>query len=229
MRILILGHGKTGKMVAEVAREHGHGVQVLDAKQNSDAAALTPPLVSGFDVVIDFTTPEAALQNMRACLATGAKMVIGTTGWYDKLNEMRSLAERKGAGLLYGTNFSVGVQVMFRVAEAMGGALKHAGYSFSIAETHHAGKLDSPSGTAITLGEVVKRATGMGELKIEATREGDAKGLHILEARSESDRLILTHEAFSRRGFAEGAVRAAEWLASRSGCFDFKDIYSQLP
>jgi 4-hydroxy-tetrahydrodipicolinate reductase len=228
MRILILGHGKTGKLVAEVAREHGHGVHVLDAKENPDAAALTPPFVSGFDVVIDFTTPAAAVQNMRACLATGARIVVGTTGWYDKLPDMRGLAERKSAGLLYGTNFSVGVQIMFRVAAEMAAALKHAGYTFSIAETHHLSKLDSPSGTAITLGEVVKTSAGLSEIRIEATREGDAAGLHIFEARSDSDRLVLTHEAFSRRGFAEGAVRAAEWLATRTGCFDFKDIYSQL-
>ena len=228
MRILILGHGKTGKLVADVAHERGHGVHVLDAKENKEAAALTAPFVAGFDVIIDFTTPDAVIQNMRACLATGAKMVIGTTGWYDKLNDMRGLAERRGAGLLYGTNFSIGVQVMFKLAEQMSASLKEAGYTFSIAETHHATKLDAPSGTAITLGEIVEEATGIDEIKIDATREGDAMGLHILEARSGSDRLALTHEAFSRLGFAEGAVRAAEWVASRSGCFDFHDIYTQL-
>src|ERR1700677_5149477 len=106
MRILVLGLGKTGRLVADVAAEHGHSVNVLDAKENAGAAALTPPFVAGFDVVIDFTNPEAVVQNMRACLATGAKMVIGTTGWYDKLADMRAIAERKQAGLLYGTNFS---------------------------------------------------------------------------------------------------------------------------
>src|SRR5271168_4550578 len=127
MRILVLGMGKTGKLVAEVAAERGHGVHVLDAKENPGAAALTPPFVAGFDVVIDFTTPEAVVQNMRACLATGAKMVIGTTGWYDKLPDMRGLAERKQAGLLYGTNFSVSVQVMLQLAEQMGALLKGSG------------------------------------------------------------------------------------------------------
>jgi 4-hydroxy-tetrahydrodipicolinate reductase len=228
MRILVLGHGKTGKLVAEVAHERGHGVHVLDAKENAGAAALTPPFVTGFDVVIDFTTPEAAVQNMRACLATGAKMVIGTTGWYDKLGDMRELAERKGAGLLYGSNYSIGVQVMLQLAAQMGAALQHAGYEFSIAETHHVSKLDAPSGTAITIREVVKKAAGLEELPIEATREGDAKGLHVLEARSSADRLVLTHEAFSRRGFAEGAVRAAEWMATRTGCYDFREIFAQL-
>ena len=228
MRILVLGQGKTGKLVAEVAAERGHGVHVLDQKENAGSAALTPPFVAGFDVVIDFTTPEAVVQNMRACLATGAKMVIGTTGWYEKLGDMRGLAERKGAGLLYGTNYSIGVQVMLELAEKMGTALKGSGYTFSISETHHVSKLDAPSGTAITLGEVVEEAAEIEDIKIESMREGDAMGLHVLEARSESDRLVLTHEAFSRRGFAEGAVRAAEWLSTRTGCYDFRDVWEKL-
>ena len=228
MRILVLGLGKTGKLVATVAAERGHSVNVLDAKENANAAALTPPFVAGFDVVIDFTTPEAAVQNMRACLATGAKMVIGTTGWYDRLSDMRGLAERKQAGLLYGTNYSVSVQVMMRMAETMGRELKNAGYEFSIEETHHVSKLDSPSGTALTLASVVKTATGLQDIPIEARREGDVMGIHTLAAKGTADRLVLTHEAFSRRGFAEGAVRAAEWLATRTGCYDFKDVYSQM-
>jgi 4-hydroxy-tetrahydrodipicolinate reductase len=229
MRVLILGNGKTGKVVAEVARERGHSVDVLDAKENRDAAALTGPFLAGFDVVIDFTNPEAVVQNMRAALALGAKMVIGTTGWYDNLGDMKELAERKGGALLYGSNYSVGVQVMLQLVAQMGESLKHAGYTFSLAETHHVSKLDSPSGTAITIREVVKQAAGLEDLPIEATREGDAKGLHVLEARSAADRLVLTHEAFSRRGFAEGAVRAAEWVSSKTGSFDFREIFKQLP
>jgi 4-hydroxy-tetrahydrodipicolinate reductase len=227
MRVLVLGHGKTGRLVAEVAAEHGHGVHVLDAKENQNASALTPPFVAGFDVVIDFTTPDATVQNMRACLATGAKMVIGTTGWYDKLDSMRSLAERRDAGLLYGTNFSVGVQAMMKVAAEMGKALKDAGYTFEIAETHHASKLDAPSGTAISLGEMVTGA-GAGEVPITSSREGDETGLHVLTATSDADKLTLRHESFSRRGFAEGAVRAAEWLSTRSGCYDFRDVFEKM-
>jgi 4-hydroxy-tetrahydrodipicolinate reductase len=228
MRILVLGMGKTGRLVAEVAAERGHSVHVLDAKENANASALTPPFVAGFDVVIDFTTPEAAVQNMRACLATGAKMVIGTTGWYDKLSDMRGLAERKQAGLLYGTNFSVSVQVMLQMAAAMGKALKKAGYEFSIEETHHASKLDSPSGTAMTLAKVVEAASGVATVPIEAKREGDVMGLHTLVAQGGADKLVLTHEASSRRGFADGAVRAAEWLSTRTGCYDFQAVYTEI-
>ncbi len=233
MRILVLGAGKTGKLVAEIAAARGHGVSVLDAKENAGASALTPPFVAGFDVVIDFTTPEAAIQNMRACLATGAKMVIGTTGWYDKLADMRGLAERKQAGLLYGTNYSVGVQVMLQLARKMAELLKGKGYEFSIEETHHTSKLDAPSGTALSLANVVADGTmkaGGGQLNvpIEAKRVGDAAGIHVLTAKSAADKLVLTHESYSRRGFAEGAVRAAEWLATRTGCFDFQDVYTEI-
>jgi 4-hydroxy-tetrahydrodipicolinate reductase len=229
MRILVLGQGKTGKLVSDVAAERGHGVSVLDVLENQGAGALTPPLVTGFDVAIDFTTPEAVVENMRACLGLGAKMVVGTTGWYDKLPDMRALVERKGGGLLYGTNFSVGVQVMLKLAQQMGASLTAAGYKFSIVETHHVTKLDRPSGTAISIAEMVERGAGKKiDVPIESLREGDAKGTHTLEAVSEADRLVLTHEAFSRRGFAEGAVRAAEWLAGRTGCYDFRDVWEKL-
>ncbi len=225
MRMLVLGHGKTGRMVAEVAHERGHGVHVLDAKENPRAAALTAPFIAGFDVVIDFTTPEAVIPNLRACLAVGAKVVVGTTGWYAQLADMSDLTKRKGAALLHGTNFSIGVQVMLQVAQSMAGPLARAGYTFSIEETHHATKLDAPSGTALTLR---KALAAFGEVAITSNREGDVAGVHTLEACSDADRITLTHEAFSRRGFAEGAVRAAEWLSTRNGVHDFHDIFAQV-
>ena len=227
MRILVLGHGKTGKLVAQVATERGHSVHVLDAKENPNAQALTHPFVAGFDTVIDFTTPEAAVQNMRACLATGARMVIGTTGWYNKLADMRSLAERKEAGLLYGTNFSVGVQVMLQLAAQMSSALKEAGYAFAIEETHHTSKLDAPSGTALTLADAIKTSAST-QTPITSNRQGDEAGIHVLTATSGSDRITLRHESFNRLAFAEGAVRAAEWLSTRHGCFDFRDVFAKL-
>jgi 4-hydroxy-tetrahydrodipicolinate reductase len=225
MRVLVLGHGKTGKLVAEVATERGHGVHVLDAKENPRGAALTAPFVAGFDVVIDFTTPEAVLTNLRACLAVGAKVVVGTTGWYGSLHDMSGLAIRKEGALLHGTNYSIGVQVMLKIATQMAEPLRKAGYEFKIEETHHVTKLDAPSGTALSLQQAVSAA---GEVPITSVREGDVPGLHILEAVSGSDRLLLTHEAFNRRGFAEGAVRGAEWLSTRKGVYDFRDIFTEL-
>jgi 4-hydroxy-tetrahydrodipicolinate reductase len=229
MRILVLGAGKTGKLVAEVAAERGHSVNVLDATENKNAAALTAPFVAGFDVIIDFTNPEAVIANMRACLAIGAKMVIGTTGWYDKLHDMRTLAERRGASLLYGTNYSIGVQLMLELAKKMTTALKDAGYSFSIAETHHESKLDAPSGTALTLRDAVLSVAGVDrEIVIDAKRTGDVAGIHSLIATSACDRITLTHESSSRRPFAEGAVRAAEWLATHNGVYDLQDVFDKL-
>jgi 4-hydroxy-tetrahydrodipicolinate reductase len=165
---------------------------------------------------------------MRACLAVGARMVVGTTGWYEKLPDMRSLAERKEAGLLYGTNFSIGVQIMLQMAMQMGTALKGHGYTFAIEEIHQASKLDSPSGTAITLSQSIKSGAGIQDVPITSNREGDGAGVHILVATSEVDRITLKHETFSRRAFAEGAVKAAEWLSSRKGCYDLRDVYTQL-
>jgi len=228
MRVLVLGHGKTGKLVAEVAAERGHSVHVLDAKENANASALTPPFVAGFDVVIDFTTPEAVMQNMRAVLATGAKMVVGTTGWYDRLDKAKELVDRRGASLLYGTNFSIGVQTMLQMARRMGELLKGGGYTFEVEETHHVTKLDAPSGTAITLAEAVKATAGVAEVPIKAHRIGDAAGLHVVTATSAADKIVLTHDAISRRGFAEGAVRAAEWLSTRTGTYDFQNVYDKV-
>ena len=179
--------------------------------------------------MIDFTTPEAVVPNMRACLANGAKMVIGTTGWYARLQDMKALAERRGASLLYGTNFSVGVQMMLKLAEHMTVELKAAGYTFSITETHHLTKLDAPSGTALTLRDVVMRAADMQDVPINSIRHGEEVGLHILQAEGDGDKLLLTHESHSRRPFAEGAVRAAEWLSeAKPGVYDFHDVFQKL-
>ncbi len=224
MQILVLGKGKTGSLVAEVARERGHGVRALDVSENLRAAALTATNLTGVDVVIDFTAPEAAVENMRAVLALGGRIVVGTTGWYAHLDEMKSLAQKSGA-LLYGTNFSMGVQKLFRLIAELA---KLDGYSFSISETHHVSKLDAPSGTAITLGEIIQSVRPGIEIKIESHRVGDAKGEHVVTASSEVDVLEIRHDAHSRRGFALGAVRAAEWIADKSGAWDFREICDQL-
>jgi 4-hydroxy-tetrahydrodipicolinate reductase len=222
MLFLVLGRGKTGSLVAQVAKERGHGVRVVGEEENRNASALTAPVLAGFDAVIDFTTPEAAVQNMRACLATGARMVVGTTGWYQHLDDMKALCARRGAALLYSTNFSIGVQALFKVAREL--AVAAPGYRFSIRETHHAGKRDAPSGTALSLQRILAAAVPGLEVAITSKREGEVAGIHAIEARSENDCLTLTHEAYSRRGFAEGAMRAAEWIAGKTGCWDFEEI-----
>ncbi|HEX3986002.1 MAG TPA: dihydrodipicolinate reductase C-terminal domain-containing protein, partial [Acidobacteriaceae bacterium] len=200
MLFLVLGRGKTGSLVADVAHERGHGVRVVGEEENRNAAALTAPFLASFDAVIDFTTPEAAVQNMRACLANGARVVVGTTGWYQHLNDLRDLCVRKDAALLYSSNFSIGVQALFRVARELAAAAPQ--YRFSITETHHATKKDAPSGTALSLQRIVEAAAPGQKVEITSKREGEVPGIHVVAARSDNDCLELRHEAFSRRGFA---------------------------
>ncbi len=225
MLILVLGKGKTGSLVAEIARERGHSVRALDIAENEHASALTAPNLAGVDVVIDFTAPEAAIENMRAVLSLGGRIVVGTTGWYSQLDAMKSLAEKRGSALLYGTNFSIGVQKLFRLTAELA---KLDGYRFSIDETHHVTKLDAPSGTALTLKEIIVSQRPGIEVAVESHRIADAKGEHIVKARSDVDVIEIRHDASSRRGFALGAVRGAEWLAGKSGAWDFREIFDQL-
>jgi 4-hydroxy-tetrahydrodipicolinate reductase len=162
---------------------------------------------------------------MRAVLALGARIVVGTTGWYAHLDEMKALAIRRHAALLYGTNFSMGVQKLFRLTAELA---QLEGYTFSIAETHHISKLDAPSGTGITLKEIIQEEQPNAVVEITSHRVGDAKGEHIVTATGPDDVLELRHNANSRRGFALGAVRAAEWLNGKSGAWDFREILDQL-
>ncbi|MGA3134903.1 MAG: dihydrodipicolinate reductase C-terminal domain-containing protein [Terracidiphilus sp.] len=224
MRILVLGKGKTGSLVAEVARERGHDVRALDITENEHASALTASTLAGVDVVIDFTAPEAAVENIRAVLALGGRIVVGTTGWYSHLDEMKSKTLKRGA-LLYGTNFSIGVQKLFRLTAELA---RLDGYAFSISETHHVSKLDAPSGTAITLRQIVEAAQPGTRVEIISHRVGDAKGEHTVTAAGPDDVIELRHNILSRRCLALGAVRAAEWLAQKSGAWDFRDIFDQL-
>jgi 4-hydroxy-tetrahydrodipicolinate reductase len=226
MIFLVLGRGKTGQVVADVASQRGHSVRVIGEEENANASALTAPMLAQFDVVIDFTTPQAVIPNMRACLSNGGRVVVGTTGWYDKLNEMRAICERRNGALLYGANFSVGVQVMYRLARDLV-PLVH-GYEISITETHHEGKKDAPSGTALALKQTLLEVDPALKVEIVSLREGEAVGTHAIIARLNDDVIQIRHEALSRRSFAEGAVRAAEWLCGKKGCYDFREIYPRL-
>jgi 4-hydroxy-tetrahydrodipicolinate reductase len=229
MLFLILGKGKTGSLVAQVARERGHGVRVLDAAENQHASALNAPALAGVDVAIDFTTAEAAVENMRAVLSLGSRIVVGTTGWYAHLQGMRDLATRRGGALLYGTNFSIGVQKLFRLTAELA---RLDDYEFSITETHHESKLDAPSGTAVTLKDIVETEQAKNgihqSVKVTSHRVGDACGEHIVKATGADDVIELRHDAFNRRGFALGAVRAAEWLSQKSGAYDFREVFDRL-
>ena len=150
MNLLILGRGKTGSLVADVARARGHEIVQMGATDTSHAAALTAARLAGFDSVIDFTTPQAVRENMSACVSAGKNMVVGTTAWYSDLEAMRQLVQKNGTGFLWGANFSVGINLFFEVARTAAGILQHH-YLGQIFERHHAQKKDAPSGTAQTL------------------------------------------------------------------------------
>jgi len=226
MNLLILGRGKTGALVAEVARARRHHVRVLSAAENAGASALTPDSLTAIDVVIDFTTPAAAVANAEACIRAKKHLVVGTTGWYGQLPRLREMVLSAKTGFLYGSNFSIGVNLFFEIAATAACALKFD-YSGQIFERHHAQKKDAPSGTAVTLQKIV-RDSGAQEVEIVSFREGDAVGMHELVFNSAGDRIYLCHDAKSRQGFAEGAVRAAEWLAAKTGFYEFRHVWREL-
>jgi 4-hydroxy-tetrahydrodipicolinate reductase len=226
MNLLILGRGKTGSLVAEVARERRHNVRTLDVDENANASALTPAFLAPFDVAIDFTTPSAIIANAEACIRAGKNIVVGTTGWYDQLPHLREMVLSAKSGFLYGSNFSIGVNLFFEIVATAGAALKYD-YSGQIFERHHITKKDAPSGTAITIQKIVRESGGQ-EVEIVSFREGDAVGMHEVVFNSPGDRIYLCHDAKSRLGFAEGAVRAAEWLAGKTGFYEFRNVWREL-
>lgn len=226
MNFLILGRGKTGALVAAVARDRRHHVRVFSAAENADASALTPDSLASADVVVDFTTPTAAVANAEACIRARKNVVIGTTDWYDQLPRLKDQVLSAKTGFLYGSNFSIGANLFFEIAATAGAALKYD-YSGQIFERHHEQKKDAPSGTALTLQKIVNLSGGK-ELEIVSFREGDAVGMHELVFNSPADRIYLCHDAKSRRGFAEGAVRAAEWLVGKTGFYEFRSVWREL-
>jgi 4-hydroxy-tetrahydrodipicolinate reductase len=226
MKLLLLGAGKTGSLVAEAARERGHVVDVLRSVDNLRSSALTKDKLGPFDVVADFTTPDCVLENIRACVAAGKNMVVGTTGWYSELAKVRAVVEEHETGLLYGSNFSIGVNLFFDLVRAAVPSPQHQ-YSPHIYERHHAHKKDAPSGTALSMQRILQQGSNA-EIEITSFREGEVVGMHELVLDSECDTIYLCHDAKSRRGFADGAVRGAEWLAGKKGFFEFKDVWREM-
>ena len=226
MNFVLLGYGRTGSLVAELARQRGHVVRVLDEPDNPHASALTAENLRGDDVVLDFTTPQVVMENITACARAGKNMVVGTTGWYGEISKVREMVEQAGTGFLYAANFSIGVNLFFDIARTAAAALRHQ-YAGQILERHHVTKKDAPSGTAMILQKIVREASGK-ELEISSFREGEVVGMHELVLDSPNDTIHISHDAKSRRGFADGAVRAAEWLAGKKGFFEFEKVWREL-
>ena len=216
-KIALLGYGRMGKMIETVALERGH--EIVARFDAGDAQRVLP---KGAQVAIDFSLPSVAEANCRKALAQGIPVASGTTGW-DVTALRDEVAAGTGPAFLHATNMSVGVNVVFAVNRLLAGALAGKGYGASLSETHHVHKLDAPSGTAITLAEGT--AAGLGaEPETESVREGEVVGLHTVAYASPADTITLRHEAHDRKGFALGAVLAAEYLIGRTGVHTMADV-----
>jgi 4-hydroxy-tetrahydrodipicolinate reductase len=226
VKLLVLGKGKTGALVAEVAETRGHQVRSMSGSENPGGRGLTLDVLRQVDVVIDFTTPQAVVANVIRCAEARVPVVIGTTGWYQHVNSIRELVTERNAGLVYGSNFSVGMNFFFKAVRAIAPVLKNR-YSGNILERHHIHKKDKPSGTAVTLQKILEEESGV-KLEINSVREGETVGMHLLMLDSANDTILLTHDVKSRMGFAEGAVRAAEWIKGKTGFYEFPEIVDQL-
>jgi len=239
MRIIISGYGKMGKAIESICRERGHEIiAILDDEKDWEQLKGVSPENT---VVIDFSMPAVAVGNLLKSFRLGLNVVTGTTGWYDQLDEIKSNCLKNKTALLYSPNFSLGVNVLFYVNKMLARVMsKVEGYRVHIDETHHIHKLDAPSGTAIRLAEDVlkenknlKRWTknesgNANELPVLSFREGEVPGIHEIVYKSEADMLMLRHEAKSRKGFALGAVLAAEFLNGKQGIFTMEDYLRTL-
>jgi 4-hydroxy-tetrahydrodipicolinate reductase len=223
LNLALLGYGRMGRAIAQLAPERGLCVRLtLTTKSNHDGFGITRENFQGIDVCVDFTTPGVVVGNLRRVAALGCNLVVGTTGWYDRLDEVRQVVETAGIGLVYGANFSIGVQLFYRTARAAAQIFSRFPlYAPYITETHHRFKKDAPSGTALELKMQVQPALCDREIGIASVREGYVPGTHELGFDSEADTVILRHTARSRQGFAEGALYAARWIVGKRGLFSF--------
>ncbi|PYP85969.1 MAG: 4-hydroxy-tetrahydrodipicolinate reductase [Candidatus Angelobacter sp. Gp1-AA117] len=226
MNLLVLGRGKTGALVAELAKERGHAVQTMASQENQDGRGLTQELLKNIDAMIDFTTPHAVIPNIIRCTENGVPVIVGTTGWYQHLDKVRELVKERKTAFLYGSNFSVGVNLFFKAIQAVSPAL-NKGYRATVVEKHHIHKKDKPSGTAVTIQKILESASEQ-KVEVSSLREGETVGMHLVVLDSANDTILMTHDAKSRLGFAEGAVRAAEWIKGKVGFYEFPEIVDQL-
>lgn len=235
MRILILGYGKMGKAIEEIAEERGHTVPFKINIHNTQALKFIE--AQSVDVAIEFSQPDSALENIKYCLERGIPVVCGTTGWLDKKQEAEELCRQHNGTFFYASNFSLGVNLFFRLNEMLAKMMKpHNIYNVGITEIHHTEKLDAPSGTAITLADgIIKQLPGKNRWINEATTEADSvpiisirepnvPGTHIIQYDSEVDEIEIKHTAKSRMGFAMGAVLVSEWIIDKKGVFSMKDF-----
>lgn len=230
MKIALVGYGKMGKIIDEIATQRNHEIVAkLNESPNSEN-------LNNADVVIEFSNPEVAFNNIKTCLENKIPVICGTTGWLDQKSEIEKIAAENKTSFLYGSNFSLGVNLFFALNEKLADLMKNfPDYNIQLEEIHHIHKKDAPSGTAISLAEgIIKNdnrfegwkldETRDKELGIFAIREDEVPGTHSVFYRSEVDEIEIKHTAYSRNGFALGAVIAAEWIQGKTGNFSMKDV-----
>ena len=235
MKIALIGYGKMGHEIEKIALQRGHEIVcTIDINENDK---FNSPEFKSADVAIEFTSPDSALQNYRSAFAANVPVVSGTTGWLEHLGEIKQACKTDGKTFFYASNFSLGVNIFFALNNYLAKIMNQfPDYDVRMEETHHIHKLDAPSGTAITLAEgildnldrkkswLLDETKNENELQIKALREGEAPGLHTVIYESEADSIRITHDAKSRKGFALGAVLAAEFTKDKKGFLGMKDM-----
>lgn len=226
MNIALVGYGKMGKMIEHRAQERGHTVVArFDIDNNVEGAGLTAEALAGVDAAIEFTMPETALANIRRLIALSVPTVVGTTGWLAHLSEVKQLVAQHNAAFVYGSNFSIGMNLFFKIVrDASALFARYAEYDPFLFEAHHKFKKDAPSGTALSLAKEMRASYGERTPEFSVMRAGHIPGTHEVGFDSEADTVTLTHVARSRAGFAAGAVLAAELLQNRRGFYEFPEL-----
>jgi 4-hydroxy-tetrahydrodipicolinate reductase len=230
VKIALLGYGKMGRLVESIALREGMEVgPKLDVNDNSGGGGISAASMDGVDVAIEFSQPDAVLANIAAAARAGINIVVGTTGWMDQRNKVEQLVLDSGIGLVYGSNFSLGMNLFFEIVAQSArliGMLPQ--YDAFLSEEHHKAKKDAPSGTALSLLDLMRPHLNNPNLNIACIRAGSIPGTHVIGFDSEADTILLEHRARSRQGFAEGAVLAARWIAGRKGFYDFRQVFREI-
>jgi 4-hydroxy-tetrahydrodipicolinate reductase len=235
MKIALVGYGRMGHEIESVAKQRGHSIELIIDKDNVEQ--FTAENLKSVDVVIEFTTPSEAFANVCKAFKAGVPVVSGTTGWLDKMEEARRVCLENNGAFFYASNFSIGVNVMFAVNRKLAQLMRDfSQYDVTVEETHHTGKVDAPSGTAITLAQGILEnsdrkkswvegwTTNPSELGVTSVRRGVVPGVHTITWESDQDTIVLSHSAKNRRGLAMGAVLAAEYVADKKGIFSMNDM-----
>ena len=222
MKIAILGNGKMGKRIGELAKINGNKI-VAVSSSNRPAISID---LSVADVAIDFSTPSSAFENISHAINSGIPVVSGTTAWLEKIQDIEKLCIERNGAFLYASNFSLGMNIFFELNKKLAELMKNHKYESQIHEIHHTEKLDSPSGTAITLAKQMENILSA-ESKITTDRIDDVAGTHQITYSSSVDEIEIKHIAKNRDGFAMGAIIAAEWIIGKKGVFSMKDVLAQ--